>query len=83
VSNVLNFPKAYLSRYEAAELLTAVGLPTSVGRLERLAYRREGPPYGRWGTSVVYPRASLTAWAHECLTRAGERGRTRRARKRP
>jgi hypothetical protein len=58
--------KAYLTRAELAEFLTAKGYPISVSTLAKLSMpsRGEGPPKaGFWGNRALYDPERALAWA--------------------
>lgn len=66
--------REYMDRREASDHLTAKGLRTPYGTLQRYAHRRRrkergereageiGPAYKIWGIRAVYRKAELDAW---------------------
>jgi hypothetical protein len=64
---------SWLNRKEAAVYLSQCGFPIAAGTLARLASRRKGPPYRRFGTRTVrYDEVKLLAWARRNTTDGGE-----------
>jgi hypothetical protein len=57
----------YLSRPEAADYLTARGLPITKTTLQKMATVGGGPLYQVFGTRAVYTESNLDAWANEKL----------------
>ncbi len=53
----------YLSRREAAGILSGRGFPTAPATLEKLASVGGGPPFRKYGRRVIYERGELLAWA--------------------
>lgn len=58
----------YLSRREAAEYLTRLGLRVSWRSLQKWATVGGGPTYRRFGIRSVYVPADLDAWAKAKLS---------------
>lgn len=58
-------PDSRLTRRHAAEALTQAGYPTTPGQLAGYAHRGDGPPYIKWGRSVIYIWGSTLRWAQE------------------
>lgn len=62
-------PKEYLSRKEAADELTALGLKTSPATLAKwFCVRSDGPPVVHFGRFPKYPRTELLEWVRNNLT---------------
>src|SRR5262249_46109095 len=59
-----------LRRAELAELLTALGFPHSTGGLANLAVRGGGPPFSKYGKTVIYRWGDGLAWAQARKTPA-------------
>ena len=59
--------RRYLSRREASEYLTAIGVPAAIRTLAKLAVYGQGPAFHKAGRSVRYPIESLDTWARERL----------------
>jgi hypothetical protein len=55
--------KQFLSRFEAARLLTEWGLKTAQATLAGKASRGGSPPYFYYGGRVYYEASALRAWA--------------------
>lgn len=55
----------FLSRAQAAEFLTQMGLTTSPETLASLASKGGGPLFCKFGRSAYYTREDLTAWVEE------------------
>lgn len=53
----------YLSRRQAANYLTAQGLPITASALTKLAHTGDGPQYKIFGRRAVYHRPDLMTWA--------------------
>lgn len=53
----------YLSRREAADLLTARGFRVAKNTLQKYATVGGGPPYRKFGHRVLYTEADLLEWA--------------------
>jgi len=60
--------KTFLTRAESAEYLTAQGLPTPKGTLQKLASVGGGPRYQIWGNRVLYKPSDLMDWAASRLS---------------
>ena len=57
-------PKELMNRKEAAAYLASLGYPLAPATLARIAGRRKGPPFIRFGwRTVAYRREDLVAWA--------------------
>ena len=54
--------RAYLSREETAELLTALGEPMTPERLRQLAKKRRGPKYNRLRKRALYRPQEVARW---------------------
>ncbi len=54
--------RAYLTREEAAELLTALGKPTTPENLRQLAKKRLGPAFYRRGKRALYRPQEVARW---------------------
>ncbi len=63
-----NKERTYLTRAESADFLTAQGLPTPKGTLQKLASVGGGPPYRIYGNKALYTPDDLIDWAHARLT---------------
>lgn len=60
----------WLSRREAADLLTALGLKTSPATLATWFTRRsDGPPVQHFGRFAKYQAGPLREWAVSCLSK--------------
>lgn len=60
----------WLSRREAADLLTALGLKTSPATLATWFTRRsDGPPVQHFGRLAKYQAGPLREWALSCLSK--------------
>lgn len=55
--------KRFLSREEAAQYLTELGLRTAKGTLQKWVTTGGGPAYRRFGKRAVYTVGDLDAWA--------------------
>jgi hypothetical protein len=66
----LNIPReALLDRRQLAAALTVLGFTITKGTLEALASRGGGPPYRRWGNTVVrYRWSEALEWAENRLS---------------
>lgn len=58
-------PESRLTRREAAGALTRKGYPTTPGMLAGYAHRGDGPPYLKWGRSVLYVWGPCLHWAQQ------------------
>ena len=58
----------FKSRKEAADYLTALGLPITRNTLEVLACKGGGPSYSLWGNRAVYTDESLHSWVEQKLS---------------
>ncbi len=56
-------PDSRLTRRQLAEALTRTGHPTTAGALAGYAHRGDGPPYVKWGWSVLYVWGPALRWA--------------------
>lgn len=54
---------SYVTRRDAAVILTAAGFPISYATLNTMATRGGGPPYKLFGRVALYDRVALYAWA--------------------
>ena len=75
-------PSARLSRRLTAETLSIVGYPTAQSTLNTLATTGEGPPFERFGGSVVYEWGDCISWAQSKATgkrRSSSEGRSQEA----
>lgn len=70
-SPILRVPDSkWLSRREAADLLTALGLKTSPATLATWFTRRsDGPPVQHFGRLAKYQAGPLREWAVSCLSK--------------
>ena len=57
----------YLSRREASQYHTDIGLRIAPATLGKLASVGGGPQYRRFGRDAVYTTADLDAWANQRL----------------
>jgi hypothetical protein len=64
---IKHLPTSFLTREEAASLLTEHGLRTRPYTLQCLASKGYGPPYFRWGNRAIYRRGDLLQWLREGL----------------
>jgi hypothetical protein len=60
--------KKFLSREEAAQYLTNLGLRTARGTLQKWVTTGGGPAYRRFGKYALYEVSDLDAWAEGKLT---------------
>ena len=58
----------FKSRAEAADYLTARGLPITKSTLQKLACTGGGPTYRIWGNRAVYATDDLDSYAENKLT---------------
>jgi len=58
----------FLTRAEAAQVLSARGFPTSKATLDTLAVRGGGPRFVYWGRKPLYTVAALLEWAEGRLS---------------
>ena len=58
----------FLSREEAAQYLTELGLRTARGTLQKWVTTGGGPAYRRYGKRAVYTIDDLEAWAKSKLS---------------
>lgn len=68
MSNITCAEKNYLSRMEAAALLTSMGLPTARTTLAKYATTGGGPEYQKYGNRVVYTREAILDFAEKKLS---------------
>jgi hypothetical protein len=61
-------PSALLRREPCAEALTEAGFPISGKTLATMATRGGGPPYRKFGRTVLYMWSDVLAWAETRLT---------------
>jgi hypothetical protein len=61
-------PDTLLGRRETAAALTAAGYKVAYSSLERWACTGEGPPYQKFGGTVVYHWRTVLNWARERST---------------
>lgn len=64
-------PGTFLTREQAAEALTAAGIPATRQSLEHLSRVKKGPPYVRMLNRTLYQRADLEAWIRSQPSSAG------------
>jgi hypothetical protein len=60
--------KKFLTRAESAAYLTARGLPTTKGTLQKKASTGGGPPYRLWGNKALSTPEELDEWAEAELS---------------
>jgi hypothetical protein len=61
-------PDQWLTREQAAAILTAAGFPVKAKTLATKATRGGGPPFRRFGTKPLYRRSDAFAWAESRLS---------------
>jgi hypothetical protein len=62
------FPSTLLRRTDCAAALTESGYPTSPKTLATLATRGGGPPYHKFGRTVLYRWSNALGWAEARLS---------------
>ena len=68
---IAHLPPAFLSKADAAEFLTKLGLPTPSDSLVRMVRDGRGPKSLRWGRQYVFRRHDLIAFVASLEERGG------------